>query len=183
MIDAGSMNATTEQPAPAKASGGFPPFDTTTFPSQIFWLVVTFAFLFVVMWRVAGPRINGAITTRRNKINGDIAEAQKHRGDAEGASAAYQTALAGARAKANAHAEETRKRMNAEIEKAKADAEARANDETAKAEARIAATREQAKSSVTLAAQDAAVSIVLRLTGETVTADEAAAAVRSVSGS
>ena len=94
MIDSGTMNTTTEQPASHEGSGGFPPFDTTTFPSQIFWLVVTFAFLFVVVWRVAGPRINGVITVRRNKINGDIAEAQKHRGDAEAASAAYQTALA-----------------------------------------------------------------------------------------
>ena len=179
MIDPGTMNATTEQPAP-QASGGFPPFKTDTFPSQLFWLAITFAVLFVVMWRLAGPRINGAITNRRNKINGDLAEAQKHRGDAEGASAAYQAALAGARARATALAEENRKRVNGEIEKAKADAEARAHEETAKAEARIAATREQAKSSVVLAAQEAAISIVQRLTGETVDASEAAAAVQSV---
>src|SRR5690242_348545 len=133
MIDAGSMNATTEQPASREGSGGFPPFDTSTFPSQIFWLVVTFAFLFVVMWRVAGPRISSVITMRRNKINGDIAAAQKSRGDAEAASAAYQTALAGARAKANAHAEETRKRLATEIDKAKAAAEAEAHEATTKA--------------------------------------------------
>jgi F-type H+-transporting ATPase subunit b len=182
MIDAGTTSATTQQPAPAKATGGFPPFDQTTFPSQLFWLAITFAILFVVMWRVAGPRINGAITNRRNKINGDLAEAQKHRGDAEGASAAYQAALAGARARANALADENRKHVHGEIEKAKADAEARAHEETAKAEARIAATREQAKSSVVLAAQEAAITIVQRLTGETVDAGEAAAAVQSVSG-
>jgi F-type H+-transporting ATPase subunit b len=181
MIDAGTMSATTVQPPPAQASGGFPPFKTDTFPSQLFWLAITFAFLFVVMWRVAGPRINGAITNRRNKINGDLAEAQKHRGDAEGASAAYQAALAGARARANTLADENRKRVNGEIEKAKADAETSAHDATEKAEARIAATREQAKSSVVLAAQEAAVSIVLRLTGESVTAEEAAGAVQSVS--
>jgi F-type H+-transporting ATPase subunit b len=179
MIDAGTTSATTVQPA---KTGGFPPFDQTTFPSQIFWLVLTFGFLFVVMWRVAGPRINGAITNRRNKINGDLAEAQKHRGDAEGVSAAYQAALAGARARANAMAEENRKHVNSEIDKAKADAETRAHEETAKAEARIAATREQAKSSVALAAQDAAIAIVHRLTGESVAADEAAAAVQSMSG-
>ena len=95
MIDPGTMNATTEHPAPKEGSGGFPPFDTSTFPSQIFWLVVTFAFLFVVVWRVAGPRISGVITTRRNKINGDIAEAQKHRSDAEAASATAEQAAEG----------------------------------------------------------------------------------------
>ncbi|HEX7725532.1 MAG TPA: hypothetical protein VF410_03165 [Rhizomicrobium sp.] len=176
------MNATTEQPAPHEATGGFPPFDTTTFPSQLFWLVVTFAALFVVMWRVAGPRINGVITTRRDKINGDIAEAQKHRGDAEAASAAYQTALAAARARANAHAEETRTRISGEIDKAKAEADARAHEATAKAEASIQAMRADAKTSVINAARDAAIEIVAHLTGETVSADDAAAAVKAASG-
>jgi F-type H+-transporting ATPase subunit b len=173
------MNATTAQPAHHEGSGGFPPFDTSTFPSQIFWLVVTFAFLFVVVWRVAGPRINGVITTRRNKINGDIAEAQKHRSDAEAASAAYQTALAGARARANAHAEETRKRIAGEIDKAKADADAKAHEATAKAEASIHAMRADAKTSMTNAARDAAIEIVAHLTGETVSAEDAAAAVKA----
>ena len=176
------MDTTTEQPAPAKGTGGFPPFDTTTFPSQIFWLVVTFAFLCVVVWRVAGPRINGVITTRRNKINGDVAQAQKHRSDAEAASASYQTALAAARAKANAHAEETRKRIAGEIDKAKADADAKAHEATAKAEASIQAMRAEAKTSMTNAARDAAIEIVTRLTGETVSADDAAAAVKAASG-
>ena len=36
------LQATTEAP---KQEGGFPPFKTETFPSQIFWLVITFAFL------------------------------------------------------------------------------------------------------------------------------------------
>ena len=179
MIDPGTMNATTEHPAPKEGSGGFPPFDTSTFPSQIFWLVVTFAFLFVVVWRVAGPRISGVITTRRNKINGDIAEAQKHRSDAEAASAAYQTALAGARARANAHADEARKRIAGEIDNAKADADARAHEATAKAEASIQAMRAEARTSMTNAARDAAIEIVARLTGETVSAEDAAAAVKA----
>lgn len=183
MIDPGTMHESTEQPASHEGSGGFPPFDTSTFPSQIFWLVVTFAFLFVVMWRIAGPRMNGVITARRNKINGDIAEAQKHRGDAEAASAAYQTALAGARARANAHAEETRKRIGGEIDKAKADADAKAHEATVAAEARIQTMRAEARTSVTAAAQDAAIEIVNRLTGETVSADDAAAAVKAASGS
>ncbi|HWA30718.1 MAG TPA: hypothetical protein VG867_06460 [Rhizomicrobium sp.] len=182
MIDPDTMSTTVQHAAPHESSGGFPPFDTSTFPTQIFWLAVTFAFLFVVMWRVAGPRINGVITTRRNKINGDIEAAQKARGDAEAASAAYQTALAAARARANAHAEETRKRIGAEIDKAKADADAKAHEATTAAEARIQAMRAEARASMTKAAQDAVVEIVARLTGETVSAEDAAAAVKAASG-
>src|ERR1700759_4864279 len=127
-----TTTASTQAPS---GGGGFPPFKTDTFPSQIFWLVVTFAFLFVMLWKVAGPRINGVITSRRGAINADIAAAQKARGDAESASAAYQTALAGARARANAHAEETRQTLNAEIAKAKAEADAEAHTAMSAAQA------------------------------------------------
>jgi F-type H+-transporting ATPase subunit b len=161
---------------------GFPPFKTETFPSQIFWLVITFAFLFVVLWRIAGPRINGVLMTRRGQIDGDLATAQKHRADAESASAAYQTALASARSRAQGLAVENRQRIGSEIDRAKADADAAAQGEIAKAEARIAASRGEARGHVAKAAQDAAIAIVARLTGDIVPADEAADAVRAVTG-
>jgi F-type H+-transporting ATPase subunit b len=168
---------------PAKPQGaGFPPFKTETFPSQIVWLAVTVLFLFVVLWRVAGPRIAGVITTRRNQINADIAEAQRHRGDAEAASAAYQTALAGARARAQSLADANRKSIVEEVDRAKASADATAKDDIAKADARIAASHGAARARVVEAAQDAAIAIVAHLTGESVPADEAAAAVRAATG-
>lgn len=169
------LQATTEAP---KQEGGFPPFKTDTFPSQLFWLAITFAFLFVVLWKIAGPRINGVITSRRGAINADIAAADKSRQDAEAASSAYQTALAGARARAQGLAEETRQTLNAEIAKAKAAAEAEAAKAMAAADARINATRIEAKGHVTKAAEEAAIAIVARLTGETVSAADAALAVK-----
>ena len=58
-----AAGTTAKTEVPAKHEGaGFPPFKTETFPSQIFWLMITFAFLFVVLWRVAGPRIQGVLT-------------------------------------------------------------------------------------------------------------------------
>jgi F-type H+-transporting ATPase subunit b len=174
MADATAHTATTEVP---RKEGGFPPFDATTFPSQLFWLAVTFAFLFTVLWRVAGPRINGAITSRRGVINAAIAEAGKARGDAEAAQAGYETALAGARARANALAEQTRQTLNAEIAKAKASADAEAHDAMAAADARIAATRQAATAHVKTAARDAAIAIVERLTGDKVSAEDATKAI------
>ena len=169
------LHTSTEQPAKT----GFPPFKTDTFPSQIFWLAITFAFLFVVLWRVAGPAIGGTIATRRKQISDDIAGAQKARGDAEAAQAAYQTALAGARARARALAEENRKKVVERIDQAKANADADASQAMAVAEARIGVLRAEAKIHVTKAAQDAAAAIVARLTGDTVAAEDAAAAVRA----
>ena len=169
------LQASTEAP---KQEGGFPPFKTDTFPSQLFWLAITFVFLFVVLWRIAGPRINGVITSRRGVIHADIAAAEKARGDAEAASSAYQTALAGARARAQGLAEENRQTLNAEIAQAKAAAETEASNAMAAADARINATRVEAKGHVIKAAEEAAIAIVARLTGETISPADAALAVK-----
>lgn len=163
-------------------AAGFPPFRIETFPSQLFWLAITFTFLFVVLWRVAGPRISKVIAERKQRIADDLGTAEKHRRDAEAASAAYQSALAAARGRAQAVAEENRKRITANIERAKAEADAEAQKAIGAAESRIAALRDEAKSHVVAAARDAAIEIVSRLTGETITPEEAAAAVRGAGG-
>ena len=171
--------ATTTGTAVPTEHGVFPPFATETYPSQIFWLTITFAFLFVVLWRVAGPRIAGVIGERKAKVDGDLSTAEKHRSDAAAADAAYQSALGTARAKAQAQAEENRKRIDEEVEKAKAEAENMAREASAKAEAQISAARADAAIHVTKAAQDAAASIVARLIGDKVSSEEAAAAVKA----
>jgi F-type H+-transporting ATPase subunit b len=172
----------TEAPGGHHEAAGFPPFKTETFPSQFFWLAVTFAFLFVVLWRVAGPRIAGTISARRGKINDDLARAQAARGDADAANGAYLTALAGAKARAQSLAEANRKEIVGEIDRAKSAADAKAQEDIAQAEARIAEMRNAARGEITRAAGEAAAQIVARLTGDTVSASEAADAVRSATG-
>jgi len=161
---------------------GFPPFKTETFPSQLFWLAITFGFLFVVLWRFAGPRIQGVIAERRTRITADLAQAEKHRRDSEVASAAYQAALTAARGRALALADENRKRIAGDVANARAKADADAAEAMAKAEARIAATRTQARANVATAAQEAAADIVSRLIGESVTPADAAVAIRGTTG-
>lgn len=177
-----SEQTATQTGTEAQHSAGFPPFKTESFPSQIFWLVVTFAVLFVVLWRIAGPRIAGAIGARQDRIQSDLKAAEKHKADAEAALAAYESALAAARAKAHAEADANRKAIEAEVEKAKAQADNEARAGAAQAEAGIAAVRAAAATHVTKAAQDAAADIVSRLIGETVTTEQAAAAVQAVGG-
>jgi F-type H+-transporting ATPase subunit b len=155
---------------------GFPPFDTTTFPSQFFWLAITFTFLLVIVWLVAAPRIGGAIAARRSRMEADLAQAQAHRKEAEAAEAHYQQALSEARNRAHALAEENRKRVHGEIDAARARADADAQKTTAEAETRIQAMRQSALVEVMKTAEDAAIAIVARLTGEAVKPDEARAA-------
>jgi F-type H+-transporting ATPase subunit b len=159
-------------------SGGFPPFKVETFPSQLFWLTVTFAFLFVVLWRVAGPRIQGVLAARRGQIDEDLKAAEQNRRGAETAAAAYQAPLLEARERGRALVEETRTQLTREGDKAKTEADTVANADTAKAQARIAELQAEARRNIADVAQGAVVDIVARLTGQTVSPDEAAAAVR-----
>jgi len=170
---------TTGTQVPAHQGNAFPPFDTTTFPGQIFWLAITFAVLFAVLWRGIGPRLVKVVGERKGRIAADIEAAGKHRKDAEAAEAAYQAALASARERAHAEAEDNRRRIETEVEKAKAEADAEAREAAAKAEAGIAAARAEAALHVTKAAQDAAAAIVARLIGDTIAPGEAEAAVKA----
>jgi F-type H+-transporting ATPase subunit b len=159
-------------------SGGFPPFKTESYPSQVFWLVITFGFLFMVLWRIAGPRIQGVLAERRGKINDDLKTAEQHRKNAETASAAYQAPLVEARAKARTLAEEIRTQLNREADRAKSEANTVAAADTSKAQARIAEHQAQARRNIAAIAQGAVIDIVERLTGEKVSTDEASAAIR-----
>ena len=67
--------------------------------------------------------------------------------------------------------------MNGEIAKAKAEADAEAAKAMHDADTRITATRETAKANVAVAARDAAIAIVERLTGDKVSSQDAAKAV------
>jgi F-type H+-transporting ATPase subunit b len=163
----------------APHGGEFPPFKTETFPSQLFWLAITFTVLLVVMWRIVGPRIASVIGERKGRIDSDLAAADKHRKDAEAAEATYQSALAAARSRAQKAADENRKLVADEVENAKAAADVEAKEATAQAETRIAAMRQEAAKHVAIAAQDAAAAIVARLIGATVSSEEAAAAVKA----
>jgi len=179
MAAAETTTAGTETPS----SKGFPPFKSETYPAQLFWLAVTFLFLFVVLWRVAGPRIAGVIGERKGRIAGDIGSAERHRKDSEAALASYQSALAAGRESARALMEDNRKRLAAEAERAKALADAQAREASGVAEARLAVVRAESRDRLSEAAADVVIAIVARLIGDSVSPDEAAAAVRSAAGS
>jgi F-type H+-transporting ATPase subunit b len=165
--------------APQPKGPGFPPFAVETFPSQLFWLALTFAFLLIMMWRVAVPRIGSVITERRNRIGAELAAAEASRKGAETAQSEYQAPLIEARERAREVTEETRAKFAREVEQAKTQADTESNALMKQAESRIAALQAEARRHIADVAKDAVVDIVARLTGETVSADEAAAAVQS----
>ena len=60
-----------------------PQLNPEFFISQLFWLVITFSFLIVFLWKISLPRINTALERRENKINDDIESSKKLQTEAE----------------------------------------------------------------------------------------------------
>ena len=75
MAEKKATSAHTEQPGGPK--GAFPPFDKTTFASQLFWVVICFVALYLLISRIAVPRIGGILDDRAKRIENDFAEAEK----------------------------------------------------------------------------------------------------------
>jgi F-type H+-transporting ATPase subunit b len=165
-------NAHTE--VPGGHGGGFPPFQKETFASQLFWLVIAFVLLYVLMSKLALPRVGSIIEARRARIDGDLAAANELKTSADAAMAAYEKSLAEARSRAQTIGNETRDRLNAEAEKSRKALDEQLNIKLAEAEKTIAATKTAAMSNVRSIATDAASAIVTRLTG-TAPADAAVA--------
>jgi F-type H+-transporting ATPase subunit b len=152
-------------PASEQHARGFPPFDPQTFPSQIFWLVLTFIVLYLLMWKIALPRIQSILEGRRQRIEDDLAEAQRLKGASDTALAAHEKALAEARVRAQTLASEASHSAAAAGEARRKAIEGSLNERVASAEKSIAADRSAAMASVRNIAGDAAGAIVERLTG------------------
>ena len=151
------------------ADGGhkapFPPFQKDTFASQLVSLLIAFVALYLIVSRLALPRVGGVIDARQNAIEGDLGEAQRLKDQSEAALKAYESELAAARSRAHAISSETREKLNATAEIERKTLEAQLTAKLTDAETTIASTREAAMRNVRGIAADAATAIVQRLTG------------------
>ena len=145
--------------------GGFPPFEGSTFASQLVSLLIAFVALYLIVSRIALPRVGSLLDERQNAIEGDLAAAQKLKDESDSALKAYEGELAAARSRAQAIGAETREKLNAASEAQRKTLEDQLSVKLAEAEKTIASTRETAMSNVRGIAADAAAAIVQRLTG------------------
>lgn len=159
------MATNTHTEVPGKKAP-FPPFQSETFPSQLFWLVLCFVALYVLLARVALPRLGGVIAARNAKIEGDLDAASRLRNESEAAQASYEKALADARAKAQALASESQAKAAAEADAQRKQLEDGLKAKLDAAEKQIAATKSAAMTNVRGIAVDTAGLIVEGLTGK-----------------
>src|SRR5688572_18433313 len=143
---------------------------------QLIWLVITFSVLYLLMKHVALPRIGSVIEARAARIAGDIDAADKLRRETQEAIAAYEQALAEAKARAHAIAQEGRAKLNAEVSAERGKLEKELAAKQAQAEASIEAAKQAALKEVNNVAAETAAEIVQRLIGVAPSRSEVASA-------
>ncbi|PPD05109.1 MAG: ATPase [Methylocystis sp.] len=163
----------------AHHEGAFPPFQTENFAPQIFWLVVIFGLLYVLMSRIALPRVGGIIENRSAKIASDLGAAREMQSKAQAAAAANDENLRRRRDEAQGIGREAQHKIAAESAKQRELAESQAAEKIRAADERIASAKTQALANVEQIAVDAAASIVEKLTGARI--DQAALAKHATS--
>jgi F-type H+-transporting ATPase subunit b len=154
-----------------------PQLDPAGFAPQIFWLAVTFFVLYLLMQLIAAPQVGRVLAARRQRLDGDLGDAARLKAEAEGVLAAYEKALAGARAEAQATLRQMAEKMAAEAAERQRQLAAALAEQIAAAEARIAASKEAALADVRSVAVDVGQAVVEKLTGVRPPADRMAAAV------
>ena len=98
---AGILIAGVAMPGRANAEGaGLPQLDMSTWPSQLFWLVVLFTTGYILMANFVTPRIGKVLEERRAKIDDDLGKARNASQDAARIRAEYEADLDAARSAA-----------------------------------------------------------------------------------
>jgi F-type H+-transporting ATPase subunit b len=152
----------------------FPPFDPVNFTPMLIWLSLSFGLLYLLMAKIALPRVESILHARAHKITKDIAEANAFRARSEAAAAAHDKTIAEAKAKALALAQQTHARLTAESEANRLTLEAELNARLAASETQILEMKAKAMGNVGAIASEAAAAIVRHITGKP--ADEEAIA-------
>ncbi|MEP6867262.1 MAG: ATPase [Novosphingobium sp.] len=149
-----------------------------TYASQVFWLLLFFGFIFFVIGRGMVPKVMATVEARGGQIAADLAAAEGARKAADVEEESWRIQSAKQRSEAQTLI------GNAKVEAAKATELRLANAnhgieaQVAAAEANIATARSGALAEIDTVASEAAIQIVARLSGLTVDAAAANAAVK-----
>ncbi len=153
----------TEAHGEAGKAVGMPQLDFSTWPNQIFWLLVTLVVIYLVLSRVALPRIGAVLADRKSTITNDLAAAEELKQKAVSAEKAYNDALATARTEAGKIVAQAKAEIQKDLAAATSKADAQIAAKAAESEKSIAEIRDGAAAAVSEVAKDVAAALVAAL--------------------
>ena len=158
-------------------SAGLPQFDITTVPSQIFWLAVTFAVLYLIFAFRVLPDISSVLERRKETIESNLERAEKLKSEAEAVQEQYEKGLELAQAEANETLKQAEADARAAMEKPLNTFQKKAEKEMQASIERIEKSKQEVFSDINDIAADVVQTSVERIIGVKVTKDEALAAI------
>ncbi len=150
----------------AESASGLPQLNFDTFGNQIFWLLIALVAIYLILSRVALPRISSVLAERQGTITNDLTAAEDLKAKVAEAEEAYKKTLADARAEAQKIIAETKASIKDDLDKANEEADAKIAEKTAEGEKRIAEIRAEAMESVREVARDTTGEIVAAIGGK-----------------
>ena len=162
------------------ASAGLPQMDPTWFPSQIFWLAVTFSCLYVIFARKVLPEISSTLESRREQIEGDLKSAQDLKEEAEAVHQSYESALSDARKKSSESFLKAETETKAKFEDAQNAFRDRVSKESAKTDKAIAKAKDAAMTDMHAIAAEIASAAAEKIVGVSTDLDKAKSVVKGI---
>lgn len=125
-----------------------PQLDFSVFPSQFFWLAISFFVMLFIMAKFIVPKTAEMINLRKEKIDADIEAATKLKQKVEKTLEKYNQALKKASEEANVSLLKTKNELSQTIERKQADLAIELNRQISDGEKKILASRKKAMSEV-----------------------------------
>lgn len=163
------------------AEGGMPQLDVSTYPAQIFWMALTFGFLYLFFSMRILPRLSAIVDGRAARIAADLAEAGRLTALAQETKQAYEQALNAAHREAADLLGETERSLRAQAAQSMADFQERMSRDLAIAERRIGKAASEAMLEMDRLVAEAVVLSAEKLAGVRVDRAQAQAAIQSLS--
>ncbi|MEC9078412.1 MAG: F0F1 ATP synthase subunit B' [Pseudomonadota bacterium] len=157
-----------------------PQLDFATFPTQIFWLCITFLLLYLVMWKVVIPRISGVLEERQSRVENDLERAEQLQLEATSVLAAYEESISNGKLESQKIIQEATLQIAESQAHREAEALERISAMTAEAEGKINAARNDAIADIRSVAAELVQITVLKLSGSEVSREEALSTIETV---
>lgn len=155
-----------------------PQLDFSTFPSQIFWLAISFILLYVLLSKICLPTIREVLQNRQSRISGDLKKAESLKEKAKEAETSIQTALDSAKHNANEMIGKARKKALEEETKRHAKLDENINKQHEEAEQRVSQVKKDAEMQLLPVILQATADVYESLTGQKANQKEVEATVK-----
>ena len=162
-------------------SGGMPQLNPEFWFSQIFWLIITFGFLFIVLSKLILPKISANLETRKSEILDNISAAEKQREASENKIKEYEKIILDSKNEAKNYFSKVRGQILKDIDKKRETLKNEINEEIKKAEKEIADLKNKSPEKINKIAVETSSDLIKQLIGVEVNNSSISAIVDDVS--